>query len=152
VVTRSYIGVALDGTTDAGNGLSGIRVAAANCVIGNANVGNVISGNGERGILAADRGERNGHSSQPHRHQRRRHRCGAQRRQRHLRHRRHGVIVGGAVSGQGNLISGNGGLGIDLDNTSASWTIQGNWIGVDATGTAALGNGGAASACRPTRT
>ncbi len=54
------------------------------------------------------------------------------------------VTIGGPAAGQGNLISGNGTYGISLvydcftavqDNV-----IQGNWIGVDASGTNPLGN------------
>ncbi len=47
--------------------------------------------------------------------------------------------IGGA--GAGNLISGNSGDGVYL-NAAEFTTIQGNWIGLDATGAAALGNGG----------
>ncbi len=46
---------------------------------------------------------------------------------------------------RGNLISGNGGSGIYIEAdywTSSRHTIQGNIIGADAAGTAALGNGG----------
>lgn len=142
VITRSYVGVALDGTTDAGNGQSGIRVAGANCAIGNTNVGNVISGNGERGILVmagannltirANRIGTNaaGTAAVPNDGNGIYGTGGT------------GVFVGGAIAGQGNTISGNGGLGIDLDNSSATWTIHGNNIGVDATGAAGLGNVG----------
>ncbi len=52
------------------------------------------------------------------------------------------VIVGGPGSGEGNLISGNGG-GISLQACTGS-TIQGNLIGTDATGTGPLGNPGGA--------
>ena len=51
------------------------------------------------------------------------------------------VVVGGAATGQGNLISGNGGGGIGLEGCTAS-TIRGNFIGTDLTGTAPLGNAG----------
>ena len=48
--------------------------------------------------------------------------------------------IGGTMPGAGNLISGNGSRGVFIDH---SWgtTIQGNFIGVDATGTNALANG-----------
>lgn len=142
VVTRSYLGVALDGTTDAGNGQSGVRVAGAGCAIGNTGVGNVISGNGENGILVqagADniviRANRigtdaAGSSALPN--------AGAG----IYGTGGTGVGVGGAIAGQGNTIAGNGGIGIDLDNSSASWTVNGNNIGVAASGTTALGNAG----------
>jgi Domain of unknown function DUF11/FG-GAP-like repeat/Putative binding domain, N-terminal len=58
--------------------------------------------------------------------------------------------IGGAVSGAGNLISGNLGDGILIQGTSTppgsstyvGDTIQGNYIGTDATGAVSIGNGG----------
>ena len=52
-----------------------------------------------------------------------------------------GDIIGGQAAGAGNLISGNGGDGVQI--TAASTTanqVQGNYIGTDVAGTAALGN------------
>ncbi len=49
--------------------------------------------------------------------------------------------VGGTAAGAGNLISGNGGDGIDLLGTNSN-TIEGNLIGTDVTGTVDLGNTG----------
>src|SRR5262249_43037459 len=48
-------------------------------------------------------------------------------------------IVGGVQTGAGNLISGNSDAGISLRGNSNQ--VQGNWIGIDATGAHALGNG-----------
>jgi hypothetical protein len=50
------------------------------------------------------------------------------------------ATVGGTAPGAGNLISGNGGDGLQIfsDNN----VVQGNTIGTDVTGTVALGNGG----------
>lgn len=48
--------------------------------------------------------------------------------------------VGGGQAGQRNLLSGNGRFGVAVDGGSMS-TISGNYIGVDASGNAALGNG-----------
>jgi len=56
-----------------------------------------------------------------------------------------GVAVGGPGAGEGNVISGNSNYGISLDYACvaelANNTIQGNSIGVDASGTSPLGNG-----------
>ena len=52
-----------------------------------------------------------------------------------------GNFIGGMLPGQGNLISGNLGGGVFVRTPAATGTvIQGNIIGLDATGTTALGN------------
>ena len=51
------------------------------------------------------------------------------------------ITIGGASASLRNLISGNSGDAITFDNASAG-TIQGNYLGVDATGLKALSNGG----------
>src|SRR5262249_4709725 len=51
-----------------------------------------------------------------------------------------GNTIGGASASARNLISGNQGTGVELD--AAGNTVQGNWIGVDVTGNAPLGNVG----------
>jgi hypothetical protein len=56
-----------------------------------------------------------------------------------------GNTYGGATPGLGNVISGNGEVGID---STGSITIEGNYIGTDATGNVALGNGPNASGGR----
>ena len=50
------------------------------------------------------------------------------------------VTIGGTGPGAGNVISGNAAAGIDLTGTSTSVMVQGNLIGTDAGGHAALGN------------
>ncbi len=50
--------------------------------------------------------------------------------------------IGGAVAGAGNVISGNTGHGVQFNNSGASNTIAGNFIGTNAAGTADIGNGG----------
>ncbi|MGA9342027.1 MAG: CSLREA domain-containing protein [Rhodanobacteraceae bacterium] len=50
------------------------------------------------------------------------------------------TMIGGATPGAGNVILATN-VGIDLRSTSANVTIQGNYIGTDATGTFGLGGG-----------
>ncbi|HEY9171011.1 MAG TPA: Calx-beta domain-containing protein, partial [Verrucomicrobiae bacterium] len=54
-----------------------------------------------------------------------------------------GNLIGGAAPGAGNVISGNTGWGITFPDSSATATgnrIEGNFIGLDATGALAVGN------------
>lgn len=57
-----------------------------------------------------------------------------------------GVRIGGTTSATRNVISGNNGDGILITNSSTASLIQGNFIGVNALGTAALGNIGTSTA------
>ncbi len=49
------------------------------------------------------------------------------------------LLIGGIGAGEGNVVSGNLGMGIRLENTSNA-KIQGNYVGVDAGGLAPVGN------------
>lgn len=52
----------------------------------------------------------------------------------------HNTVIGGPGEGAGNVISGNGFAGIDMGGGTTGTVIQGNYIGTDATGEAAVGN------------
>ena len=50
--------------------------------------------------------------------------------------------VGGTTPGGRNIISGNGVHGVEIDNTATGNLVRGNYIGLNISGNAALGNGG----------
>ena len=50
-----------------------------------------------------------------------------------------GNTIGGTGAGAANIISGNGGSGVELVDSSKN-LVQGDWIGTDVTGSTALGN------------
>jgi titin len=50
--------------------------------------------------------------------------------------------LGGSVNGARNVVSGNSGDGILLDSSASGETVQGNFVGLNATGKAALANDG----------
>ena len=53
-----------------------------------------------------------------------------------------GVTIGGSTIATRNIISGNAGAGVRIDGeTTDGNIIRGNWIGINATGTAILSNG-----------
>ena len=50
-------------------------------------------------------------------------------------------LIGGTSPGAGNVISGNGGIGVSISFSGATANqVQGNWIGTNATGTGAIAN------------
>ncbi len=140
----NYIGTNAAGTARIENLQDGVRVNSANNTIGGAAPGarNVIAGNGSYGILMQGSGA-SGNQVQGNY-------IGADASGlAALRNTRAGVqidlapnnLIGGTAAGARNLISGNGTFGIVISGMTATGNrVQGNYIGTDASGTAALEN------------
>jgi hypothetical protein len=149
-IAGNYVGLAPDGRSSAGNAASGVLIfgASGNTVGGTmAADRNVISGNGDKGVqiqrttssspTSATRNVVEGNYvgtnatgdapvanaldgiSLV---------LGAQ-----------GNAIGGSAPGTGNVVSGNGRVGISLFDTSTGNVVEGNYIGTNAAGTAAIG-------------
>ena len=139
VISGNYIGTSVTGLKSLGNVFNGLEISAApGNIIGGTNpgAGNVISGNGESGIYLLTSGATgnliqgntiglnvNGTAA--------------------VSNSADGVTlngvagntVGGTGAGARNIISGNGGAGVDiLTAGAANNTIQGNYIGTDLAG------------------
>ncbi len=142
-IKGNYIGVDADGEADLGNGMSGISADATSSVsyIGGLTSGerNIISGNDSDGIYLADgtgdtriRGNYIGVDA-----------TGAV----DLGNTDDGIIagstdiiIGGTASGARNVVSGNGAEGIELSSTATTALVQGNYIGLSASGSSGIGN------------
>ncbi|MBN1148662.1 MAG: right-handed parallel beta-helix repeat-containing protein [Anaerolineales bacterium] len=145
-VLGNDIGVDASGSAGLGNAQNGVVIqrASYNFVSGaQSGAGNLISGNGSNGVaiyetssqynqvlgntigLTADGAQKLGN-----------HKVGA------LIHEGQRNTIGGSNPGAGNLISGNGESGVAiLGYLAYANQVLGNKIGVDASGTLALGNG-----------
>ena len=145
LIQGNYIGTNITGTVALGNSNDGIDIdGSGSHTIGGtaADAGNVISGNGGHGIKLADDAtdsnviqgnligtDVNGTVD--------------------LGNSYKGIFIkngdnntiGGTATGAGNLISGNGHDGIELEAGASGNVVQGNKIGTDINGTADLGNG-----------
>jgi hypothetical protein len=142
-IIGNYIGTTPAGTAALANGAGGVQLAAPSTIGGaSPSLGNLISGNGGPGIsLGGDdhesiiQGNLIGTNAAG----------GAA-----VPNNGHGIVIGdtefnligGTTPGARNLISGNTGAGIRLQGDASATTIHGNYIGVNAAGTAAIGNGG----------
>lgn len=146
IIRGNYIGTDVTGDVDLGNSSYGIDILdlAINNTIGGAGAGegNVISGNGEEGILIANDGttgnmilgnyigtNASGTAA-----------LGNDQDGIEIENFASGNTIGGTAAGAGNLISGNGDDGIDIDEGASGNMVLGNYIGTDVTGTQAIGN------------
>ena len=144
-----FIGTDVTGTVALGNVGSGVHIfdAPTNTIGGTAlGAGNLISGNNEPGVFI-EGANATGNLVQGNR-------IGTDLTGTTALANSEGVFIndgsnntiGGTVAGAGNLISGNSGNGVDIQDTGAPGAttgnkVQGNFIGTNAAGTAALGNG-----------
>ncbi len=146
VIRGNYIGTSVAGTAALPNGVDGIAiVGSAGNVIGRTDLAfrtNLISGNSANGVrimgagadanvIAGNRIGTNAAGTGP------------------LGNGGAGVgigygvgnVVGSAIVGD-TLVSGNVGDGVQFTGNSTDTVVTGTWIGLNAAGTAALGNGG----------
>jgi titin len=145
VVQGCYIGTDTAGTMARGNGQYGIFIfgTAGNQIGGtNLNERNVISGGNDTGIYLLNPGAA-GNIIQGNYIGLTASGSGG------LGNRSHGItlvsapgnLIGGPLAAARNVISGNAGSGITLNNSGATGNvIQGNYLGLTAAGTAALAN------------
>jgi hypothetical protein len=142
IVSNNHIGTTTDGTAALGNGGAGVVVSAPAAILGSTlpGSGNLISGNAGDGVQllegadgtslagnviglngAGDSAVGNAGSG--------------------VLVTASNVIIGLTVTGEGNVISGNGGDGVTLLGTHNA-RVWNNFIGTDATATTGLGNDG----------
>ena len=141
-VAGNYIGTDAAGTVDRGNGTGGVYIVGApyNRVGGGAADRNVISGNNANGVQILD-ADAVGNAVMSNY-------IGTNAAgNADLGNTLHGVYVAsagvnqiGAPIGAGNVISGNDQDGVRLLTVTAGTLVQSNFIGTDASGTAAIGN------------
>jgi CSLREA domain-containing protein len=142
IVEGNYIGTDLTGSISLGNELSGIYISRGPVRIGGTTpgAGNLISGNQEYGIYF--------NSSFPGSTIQGNY-IGTDITGSYLIANGYGgiyakgayyTLVGGTDPGAGNVISGNYGSGIEIVASSNNNTVQGNYIGTDASGRYAIGN------------
>ena len=141
-VQGNFIGTTADGTAALGNGGDGISVAGVNHFIGfnDANGQNVISGNTNYGInltpganditiranfIGTNAAGTAGLGAQ---------KIGV------FASAGSGCVIGGTTGNHRNVISGNSQYGIFMYDDESSCIISGNYIGINAAGTAAIAN------------
>ena len=141
VVLGNYIGIGADGSTALGATSNNVYVTGSNNTIGGTAAGsrNVISASSASGVFITTgtgnvvQGNYIGTDA-----------TGMLDRGNAVRGvevwSANGNTIGGAAAGAGNLVSGNDSDGINV-NLSNNTTVQGNVVGLNAAGTAALANG-----------
>ena len=139
-IRGNYIGTDVSGTLDVGNTWQGINAGGLNTIVGGIGAGNVISGNNSRGIYVNGatglviQGNYIGTNAAGS--------ASIANSEDGINIISSGVQIGGTTAGEGNVISGNAWSGISLTNSGATGnTVEGNIIGLDATGTTIIGNG-----------
>jgi titin len=143
-VLGNYIGTDSAGMAALGNGYSAIQIQAATNRVGGTAPGarNILSGNGENGLLIRDGGGLSNIVEGNY--------IGLSAVGTALPNSRRGVeiingaannVIGGAAAGARNIISANGSYGVRIDGAASNGNrVQGNYIGTDVSGTTALGN------------
>jgi len=146
-IQGNYIGTNAAGTSALGNSAAGIRVESANNTIGGTAVGarNVISGNSGSngyGVIVTGTGSTGNFIQGNY--------IGTNAAGTAALGNGTGVqissgastnTVGGSAADAGNVISGNSIAGVSIQSPTTTSTIRGNVIGLDVSGTSAIGNG-----------
>jgi CSLREA domain-containing protein len=140
-IAGNYIGTNTAGTADLGNGGNGINADGDNWTIGGLTTAgrNLVSGNNDNGIQLFGDGHTvlgnyvgtNAAGSAA---------IGNSDEGIEMASNSSGNTIGGTAAGAGNVASGNGDNGILIYDSQGN-TVLGNYAGVNAAGTAAIGNG-----------
>ena len=142
-VEGNYIGVNASGTAALPNAFSGVFIDSENNTVGGTAAGarNIISGNTQFGVYIQSQQARNNQIQGNY--------IGAAADgQFALGNGLDGIaminggnnLIGGSTAGAGNLISGNGRYGVLIQGVSNSNKLEGNYIGTNASGAAAIAN------------
>jgi hypothetical protein len=144
LVAANYIGLNAAGTAALANG-GGVTLAGTNHTLGGDTAGerNIISGNASIGVVLRGSGSKvqgnyigtnlGGTAALPNGGEGIRILSAT------------GGTIGGTAAGEGNVVSGNASNGVVFDDDTANVVVQGNLIGLDATGVSPLGNAGGVS-------